>query len=235
MKNPFSYYTVLAKRWAWMVILGIILCSGASYGISKITHPVYQASATLNLSLGTSASAYENFTVSVQAVPTYAQLLTSPAVLDPVVERHPGLTRKQLIAMITVKPQTDTTLIALNVENRDPRLARDLANEVSESFVQFAKSQQLPGTIQVLPAQIPTEPVRPKALENTLIGALVGLGLALALIVIFEWIDDRPKSPEEVQELLGVELLTVFPCRRPGSCTESQTFQTGDGHERPGR
>ena len=211
MKNPFSYYTVLAKRWAWMVILGIILCSGASYGISKITHPVYQASATLNLSLGTSASAYENFTVSVQAVPTYAQLLTSPAVLDPVVERHPGLTRKQLIAMITVKPQTDTTLIALNVENRDPRLARDLANEVSESFVQFAKSQQLPGTIQVLPAQIPTEPVRPKALENTLIGALVGLGLALALIVIFEWIDDRPKSPEEVQELLGVELLTVFP------------------------
>src|SRR5260221_8921696 len=210
MKNPFSYYTVLAKRWAWVVILGIIICSGASYGISKITHPVYQASATLNLNVGTSASAYENFTASVQAVPTYAQLLISPTVLGPVVERHPGLTLKQLMAMITVKPQTNTTLIELDVENRDPRLATDLANEVSESFVQFA-NVRLPGTVQVLPAQIPTEPVRPKVLENTLIGALVGLGLALALIVIFEWIDDRPKSPEEVQELLGVEPLTVFP------------------------
>src|SRR5260221_4519233 len=210
MKNPFSYYTVLAKRWAWVVILGIIICSGASYGISKITHPVYQASATLNLNVGTSASAPENFTASVQAVPTYAQLLISPTVLKPVVKRHPGLTLKQLMAMITVKPQTNTTLIELDVENRDPRLATDLANEVSESFVQFANAR-LPGTVQVLPAQIPTEPVRPKVLENTLIGALVGLGLALALIVIFEWIDDRPKSPEEVQELLGVELLTVFP------------------------
>jgi polysaccharide biosynthesis transport protein len=210
MKNPFSYYTRLAKRWAWMVILGIVLCGGASYGISKITHPVYQASATLNLQLGTSTSAYENFTASVQAVPTYAQLLVSPSVLNPVVEQHPGLTFKQLIAMITVKPQTNTTLIELDVENQNPRLARDLANEVSEGLVQFANGQ-LSGTIRVLPAQTPTEPVRPKALLNTAIGALVGLVLALALIVIFEWIDDRPKSPEEVQELLGVESSTVIP------------------------
>src|SRR5713101_2115744 len=92
MKNPFSYYTMLAKRWAWMIILGIVLCGSASYGISKITHPVYQASATLILNVGTSTSASENFAVSVQAVPTYAQLLTSTPVLVPVVERHPGLT-----------------------------------------------------------------------------------------------------------------------------------------------
>jgi capsular exopolysaccharide synthesis family protein len=210
MKNSFSYYTVLAKRWAWMVILGIVLCSSASYGISKIVHPVYQASAILNLNVGTSASTYENFTVSVQAVPTYAQLLISPTVLNPVVGRHPGLTLKQLMAMVTVKPQTNTSLIELDVENRDPRLARDLANEVSESFVQFANAQ-LPGTIQVLPAQIPTDPVQPKTPLNTGIGALVGLGLALALIIIFEWIDDRLKSSEEVQELLGVEPLTVIP------------------------
>src|SRR5258708_108491 len=125
MKNPFSYYTILAKRWAWVLIVGIVVCGGASYGISKIQHPVYQASATLNLNLGTSTSAYENFTASVQAVPTYAQLLVTPSVLDPVVERHPGLTFKQLMAMITVKPQPNTSLIELDVENRDPRLARD--------------------------------------------------------------------------------------------------------------
>lgn len=210
MKIPLNYYTVLAKRWAWMVILGIVLCSSASYGISKITPRVYQASATLILDVGTSASAAENFTTSVEAVQTYAQLLTSPVVLDPVVELHHGLTPDQLRAMITVKPQTNTLLIELDVENRDPRLARDLANEVSESFVQFANAQ-LPGTIQVLPAQIPTDPVQPKTLLNTGIGALVGLGLALALIVIFEWVDDRLKSSEEVQELLGVEPLTVIP------------------------
>ncbi len=220
MKNPLSYYTVLAKRWAWMVILGIVLCSSVSFGISKITPRVYQASATLILNLGTSASAYyQNFPVSVQAIPTYAQLLTSPAVLAPVAERHPGLTTDQLRAMITVKPQPSTPLIELDVENRNPRLATDLANEVSQSFEQFSNGQ-LPVTIQILPAQMPTVPVRPNVLENTGIGALVGLGLALALIVIFEWIDDRLKSSEEVQELLGMETLTVIPQLSPKQRTK---------------
>src|SRR6266849_9729988 len=198
MKNPLSYYTMLAKRWAWMILLGIILCSGASFGISKITPRVYQASATLILTAGTSTSAYENFTASVQAVPTYAQLLTSPAVLDPVAERHPGLAPDQLKAMITTKTQANTPLIEVDVENRNPRLAMNLASEVSQSFAQFSNAH-LPGSLQVLPAQLPTDPIRPKALVNTGIGALVGLGLALALIVIFEWIDDRLANPEEVQ------------------------------------
>src|SRR5437763_9838166 len=100
-----------------MVILGIVLCGSASYVITKHTHPVYQASATLIINVGTSTSPYENFTTSVQAVPTYAQLLTSPAVLNPVIERHPGLTLEQLMAMIIVKPQSNTQLIELDAEN----------------------------------------------------------------------------------------------------------------------
>src|SRR5205085_4231591 len=210
MKKPLSYYTMLAKRWAWIIILGIVICGGATYLISKITRPVYEATATLILSLGTSSSPYDNLTASVQAVPTYAQLLTTPTVLNPVVAQHPGLTLQQLSAMLNVKNQPNTQLIELDVDNTNPSLAAELANEISQSFAQFA-NDQLPGTIQVLPAQQPTNPIRPKTLQNTAIGALVGLGLALALIVIFEWIDDRPSSPEEIQEMLGQETMVIVP------------------------
>src|SRR3989442_8871274 len=219
MKIPLNYYTVLAKRWAWVVILGVVLCSSASFVISKITTPVYQASTTLILNAQASNSTSENFTTSVQAVPTYAQLLTSPAVLDPVAERHPGLAPDQLRAMITAKSQPNTPLIVLDVQNQDPRLAMDLANEVSQSFAQFANAQ-LPNTVQILPAQMPKEPVNPKVRVNTGIGALVGLGLALALIVIFEWLDDRLKSAEEARELLGMEILTVIPWLSPKQRTK---------------
>ena len=118
---------------------------------------------------------HENFTASVLAVPTYIQLLTSTTVLDPVAERHRGLAPDQLMAMITAKSQPNTPLIVLTVQNQDPRLAMDLANEVSQSFAQFANAQ-LPDTVQILPAQMPTDPVSPKVRENTGIGALVGLG-----------------------------------------------------------
>ncbi len=210
MKNPLNYYITLAKRWAWMLILGTVLCAGASYGISKAIPPVYQASTTLILNVGTSTSAYDNLTASELAVPTYAQLLTTSPVLDPVAEQHPGLTSGQLRAMITVRPQANTPIIVLDVDNTDPHLATELATEVSQSFATFANSR-LSGTVQVLPTQEPTSPIRPKVQSNTLTGALVGLGLALALIVIFEWLDDRLKSAEEAQELLGMEILTVIP------------------------
>ena len=204
MKNPLSHYKMVAKRWAWMVILAIVICSSAAFLIAKHTRPVYQASATLILDMN------ENFTASVQAVPTYAQLLTSPAVLNPVVAQHRGLTFEQLSAMITAKPVPNTQLIELDVETSDPYLAMQLANEISQSFVQFSNAQ-LPGTILVLPAQEPTNPISPKKLTDTAIGALVGLGLALALIVLFEWLDDRLTSLAEVQELLGLEILALLP------------------------
>jgi len=211
MQNPLSYYIIIAKRWYLVMLLGIVVCGGMSYVVSKSLHPVYQASANLILNECTpQTTPYDCTTAGIEALPTYAQLITSSTVLNSVVAQHQGLTLSQLAAMITVKPQSNTLLIEVDVANKDPQLAMDLANEVSESFVQYSRIQ-LPGQVQVIPAQLPLNPVGIKPLLAGGIGALVGLGLALALIVIFEWVDDRPGSLEEVQEILGLEILTVIP------------------------
>jgi capsular polysaccharide biosynthesis protein len=180
MKNSLHSYFSLSKHWAWMLILVTVLCGGASFGISEAIPPVYQASTTLIV------SAYDGkLMILVYPVPSYyAQLVTSPVVLNPVVERHPGLTLEQLKAMIIVKPQPNTQLIELEVDNTNPQRAMQFANEISQSFAQFSNSQ-LPGTIHVLPAQVSTMHFSAKVLLNTMIGALVGLGLALALMLIF--------------------------------------------------
>lgn len=210
MQSPISRYIRLAERWTWLVVLGMFICGGVTYFISKHIPPVYQASATIVLEFGTDPfHAFDNVSASLQATQTYAQLVTSPTVLGPVLANHPGMTLQQLDAMITVKPEPSTQLIDVDVQNRDPRLAMQLANEVCQSFAQLANTQ-LPGTVQILPAILPTDPIR-KPLQDGGIGALVGLGLALALIVLFEWIDDRLSSFEQVQELLGMEVLTTIP------------------------
>src|SRR6267154_1544064 len=98
----------------------MVICSGATFVISKKMQPVYQASITFFLSIG-SQSPYDNVIGSEQSLSTYAQLLTSSKVLDQVVAKHRGLTFQQLRAMITVKPQTNTQLIELDVENSDPQ------------------------------------------------------------------------------------------------------------------
>lgn len=219
MPNSLSHYISLARRWAWMVILGIILCGGATYAISMDIPPVYQASTILIINLGSSTSSYDNVNASLLAATSYAPLLTNPEVLKPILAQHPELTLQQLSAMITVKTQSNTSLIELDVDNSDPALAAELANEVGQSFAFYVQTHlfasytktQLLETVQVVPAAIPTDPIRPKPLMYAGIGSLVGLGLALSLIVIFEWMDDRLARLEEVQELLGIETLAVFP------------------------
>jgi polysaccharide biosynthesis transport protein len=211
MQNPLSYYMIIVKRWYWMVLLGLVLCGGAAYVVSKQIHPSYQASANLILNECTSQTTpYDCTTAGIEALPTYAQLITSSAVLESVAAHYQAMTVNQLSAMITVKPQSNTLLIEVDVTNKDPQLATDLANQVSQSFAQYSNTQ-LPGHVQVIPAQVPLNPVGVKPLIAGAIGAFVGLGLAIALIIIFEWIDDRARSLEEVQEILGMETLTVIP------------------------
>lgn len=210
MRNPLTRYMLLAKRWAWLLLLGVVLCGGATYIVTKLMHPVYQATATLFVSFNSSTSGYDNTTASLEALPTYAQLVTNPKVLQPVIDKHPGLTMTTLLPMISVKPQSNTQIIQLDVNNSNPQLAAQLANEIGQSFAQFSGTQ-LPATVQVIPATPPITPLQPKPSQDALLGAAVGLGLALALIVAFEWIDDRMDNPEEVQELLSLDLLTVIP------------------------
>jgi len=210
MQNTLGRFMLLARRWWWLVLLGIVLCGGTTYVVSKLTRSVYQASAVLIVDFQTSPSSYDSVTAGTIAVPTYAQLVTSPTVLQPVLTLHPGMTLAQLEAMITVTPKPNTQLIEIDVENSNPKLAMNLANEISDAFVQYV-NPQLTAAVFPVYAALPTSPVRPKPSQNAAIGALVGLGLALSLIFLFEWLDDRPDNLEEVQDVLGMEALATIP------------------------
>ncbi|HZU01034.1 MAG TPA: polysaccharide biosynthesis tyrosine autokinase [Ktedonobacteraceae bacterium] len=210
MRNPLTHYVLLAHRWAWVIFLGVALCGGTTYAITKLMRPTYQASALLLVRFTTTGSDYDKTTAALEVLPTYAQLITNPTVLQPVLAQHKNLTLKQLIPMISVKPQSNTQIIELDVTNTDPLLATQLANEISQSLAHYSDTT-LPATVDVFQALPPTDPIQPKPALDAALGALVGLGLALALIVAFEWVDDRLTSVEEIQELLGADTLTVIP------------------------
>lgn len=208
MGNLFRYYTLLAKRWIWMFVFCAIVCGSATYLISSFLRPMYQASAYLIIDVG--ASTHPSISDSLQAVPTFAQLITIPTVLDPVVAQHPGLSVPDLLSMVSVKPQTNTQIIELDIQAADPHLAADLANQLSQSFARYANGNT-PGTVQIIPASAPSFPMQPRPLQVAGIGALVGLILATLLSTLFEWISNRPTSVEQIQKLVGVEILALLP------------------------
>jgi uncharacterized protein involved in exopolysaccharide biosynthesis len=74
---------------------------------------------------------------------TYAEILTSEPILEKVVQRFPDqsetLTVGKLRDTIEVAVVPDTELITISVENRDPVLARDIANELSLLLIEYAR------------------------------------------------------------------------------------------------
>ena len=59
----------------------------------------------------------------------------------------------------------------------------------------------------VEPAQIPTQPIRPRALTNTLLAAIVGAMLALGIIFLIEYLDDRVKTPQDLYSIVDLAVL----------------------------
>lgn len=221
MGNTLKSSVFVAKRWIWMFVSAAVICGGATYLLSTFLRPVYQASAYVIVDIGDAA--HPNITESLQAVPTFAQLITTPAVLNPVIAQHPGMNMQDLLAMLTVKPQTNTQIIELDVQAGNPRLAAELANQVSQSFAQYANSGT-PNTVQLMLAQIPSRPAQPRPLEDAAMGAIVGLLLAAMLSMLFEWIGNRISSVEQIQELLDTEIMTLVP-RLPRKTLRLETWQ----------
>ena len=60
------------------------------------------------------------------------------------------------------------------------------------------------------PAVTPGSPISPKPVLNTLLAAVIGLLIALAIVAVLEYLDDRIKTKEEIQELVGVSTLGLI-------------------------
>lgn len=119
-------YFLIVRRWAWLLLLGLLLgAAGGFYGSSYQT-PVYQASTRLlvmrpPLEQSSDLTYYSD----LQLVQTYIQLLTTQPVLDGASARLGYEVRKSQIA---VKQNQETQIIVLTVEDTNPQRAADIAN-----------------------------------------------------------------------------------------------------------
>lgn len=81
---------------------------------------------------------------------------------------------------------------------------------LSYENVRMAEAQSISGVTLVEEALIPTRPVRPDVMQNTMLAAVVGLLLAVGVIFAIELLDDSLKSPDEVKRLFQLPVLGMI-------------------------
>lgn len=73
--------------------------------------------------------------------------------------------------------------------------------------IRLARLQNSPNIVQIEPAARPDDPIRPRTLMNTVLGAVLGLMLVTGIIFLIEQLDDTLQNPEDVERALGVPVL----------------------------
>jgi capsular exopolysaccharide synthesis family protein len=75
-------------------------------------------------------------------------------------------------------------------------------------------------------AIVPGAPVRPKPVQNLLLGLAFGLGVGIALAFVIEALDNTLKTQADVEQFLGTPVLGLVPLI--GSAPGSEAAQAGD-------
>jgi non-specific protein-tyrosine kinase len=272
-------YLVLLWHWAWLIILVAAIVGAATYYVSNLIPPVYQAQSTVLVDMASPNSSvnYGFVLLNSQLTQTYSQMITKQPVLDEVASRL-GLLKVDPKS-ITAKPVNNTQLIIILAESTDPKLAADIANTLVTVFsdqvqslqttryseseqslqaqmtdienkikaandqlsattdltekdrlesmvanysqtyagllqsyeqVRLAENQTSSSIVQIEPAIVPINPIRPRIIFNTGVAGLVAVILVGGLLIGIDLLNDTVQTPEEITDKLGLPVLGVI-------------------------
>lgn len=118
----------------------------------------------------------------------------------------------QLQSMLTVKNPDDTRVLYITVVNPNAQLAADIANayaKAAKSFILETMDSEAPSSFSV--ALTPGTSNSIGKSSYIAIGFLFGTLLSVGIIALHFVFDDRPRSPEDVEEVCGLPTLAVLP------------------------
>ena len=146
-------------------------------------------------------------------VKDYREIILSQDVLEKVVaDQNLNIDVKTLGRKVQVTVPVDTRIVSISVRDFKPEEASRIANALREVAAQKIISVTRVSDVTTLEEARPaTSPSSPNIRRNTLMGTLVGAGVVIILVLLFELLDDRVKRPEDIEEVMQLSLLGVIP------------------------
>jgi len=217
-----EYLLVLRKYWLSIILL-TFLGAGAAGAYIYITPPVYTARSTifLSVSVGSSAADFVQGTNYATAqARSYAQIATTPLVLDDVVRNLKlDMTASALASRLSVTIPTNTSLITITSRDGTAERAAGIAQATAQSLVNTIArlspvdingQPAVSGTI-VSPSVIPKNPTSPQVVQSLALGIVAGLAIGVGLAVLRKALDVRLHSTKDVTDAVNYPVVGTIP------------------------
>ena len=175
--------------------------------------PMYTSTSQLYIMSKSSMVDLSSLQMSTSLTADYEEMIKTRPVVEQVIENL-GLKTSygELLSHISISNETNTRINKITVEYDDPVVAKDIANELANvSKEQIAQIMNVDEPRIVEPAIVAKSQSSPNNGKNVVIGALVGLLLALAFFTIRYIMDDTIKNADDIEKYLGLNTLASIP------------------------
>lgn len=213
-----DYLAVLRQYWrsvAAVIVLGVL----AAATFSLLVTPTYTSKTSLFFSVSGANSASDlaqGTTYTGKQVESYAEVATSPLVLQPVIDQLGlDMTSAALAANVTVTVPTNTSVIDVSVVDTDPEHAGAIAAAVGTELVGAVSAlspdtgaglESVEATI-ITPATVPMAPTTPNVPQNLVLGLLLGVFLGAGQAILRDTLDTRVRTATDIAHVTDAPII----------------------------
>ncbi len=210
-------FEAIKKR--WIIIVAITLTATIISGIISffVIDPVYEASTKVFVGKEENDNAaYNSSEINMyqQLLQTYAQAIKTKDLVNRAISglKYDGLEARNVVESLTVNPISNTQILQIKYQSKDPNEAKDVLKSVTDEFIVTAKELVPNGNVRVIEeVELPQNPVSPNKKMNIAIAFLVGLMVSVGLVFLLEYLDNTYKNKEQLEKDLGIPVLGAIP------------------------
>jgi polysaccharide biosynthesis transport protein len=215
--EPREYLVILRRRWLSVLIIALFTLAAASL-LTLAMPKEYTATTRLFFAVaGESVSELaQGSNFAEKQMSSYAEVATSPLVLEPVVQQLAlPTTAAELEKSVEATVPVDTVILEIAATDPDPGRAAAIANAVGAKLGQVAAglapsradgSEAVHATTLAV-ADVPTVPSSPNIPRNLGVGLLLGLLLGTGIAILRQLLDNKVRNEQDVRAITDSPIL----------------------------
>jgi capsular polysaccharide biosynthesis protein len=206
-----SFLRVL-RRWVWIFLVVIVVIEGITLGYALVQTPRYQSSMEILIGQRSGEAPAVTPTELQGLTVTMANLVETRTIAKAAIRRA-GLetTPETVLERMSVQPVAETQIIEVTYTDSNPTRGQQVVNAVGEVF--SAQISEVSPRVNAVSATVwdsgavPNAPVGPSPKLWGVLGLVLGAVVGIILVFVAEALDTRWRSPEEVEQILGIPTL----------------------------
>lgn len=201
---------------SWKLIVCLALAGAILMGCYTqfLVTPMYSATSTIYvLSRSDSAINMADLQIGTALTSDYIKVFDIWEVHEKVISNlNLPYSYKEMASMLSVSNPANTRMLDITVTNSSAEEAAAIANEyatVVSQYIAQTMSTEAPSLMSV--ALTPSNPVSPNKTKNVMLGFLLGMVVAMAIVTVRMLMDDTYKTADDIRRYTGLATLALIP------------------------